>query len=46
MVTGWTIIAALVWISVGVVIGLFIAALLVGVRLDLNGRGDTEYVDE
>ena len=43
MVSGWTILASLVWVSVGVVIGLLAAALMVGAKRD---EEDTEDGDE
>lgn len=42
----WARLGCAVWIAFGILAGLLIAALLLGVRLDLNGRGDTEDVDE
>lgn len=46
MVSGWTILASLVWVAVGVVIGLLTAALLVAAREDApEGAADEEEAD-
>lgn len=40
MTSGWAILAALVWVAVGVVIGLLIAAVLTGRERDDTEDGD------
>ena len=44
--SGWTILASLVWVAVGVVIGLLTAALLVAAREDAPEGADTEDGDD
>lgn len=46
MVSGWTVLAALVWVAVGVAIGLLTAALLVAAREDAPEGADTEDGDD
>lgn len=47
MISGWTILASLVWVAVGVVIGLLTAALLIGARRDKDtGEADDMEADD